>query len=632
MNVNEQSRKMQYCHFLHWKGAVANDLLLLSLTGNELVSAPFNYQLRSLTELDGKDLADLHGKSVSCQIGNGENKLPCRYVHGVITHINCQREIDRQTLCTLILEPDFALLRHGSSMRVWQNISVPDIVSSLFSEHHITAVDKQLRRTYSKREYCMQYRESDFDFISRILEEEGIYYFFRHSENQHQLVLCDHPAGHPASPVSLRWHHQGKVITAGNIDRWSSSSSQILGAVALSGYNLQQAASITEQLTTRSEYPRVAQATRADLTPQGERNLLSDRTRKIVDAYEANTQFFEAQANAHWLNCGEVFEFTDHPTDDGRYRIQELNIDATNNLEDGTSYSHCTIRALQNNVVWHPVCSRQPRGVAGVLTAKVVGPDSEEIHTDEYGRIKIQFYWDSKNQYNHTSSCWVRVSQPWTGNRFGSQFLPRIGSEVLVSFIQGNPDFPLVIGTVYNGQNQPPFSLPVEKNESGFVSRSVSKASIEEGHRLSFNDTKGKEKLTMTAQKDLQMTVKNDWTSLVSRKVICKIGAGRDTEITEGNDILVLNKGDLQQQIFGNYNLAATNCNIKTQKACVIESSQSISFKVGSTYLTLSSVGITLSGKVIKIDGAAILELKGAMTQVRGKGMVKIQGGMINIG
>ncbi|MGQ6550912.1 type VI secretion system tip protein VgrG [Serratia sp. JSRIV001] len=632
MSVKTQFREMQHCHFLHWKGAVADDLLLLSLTGKESISAPFHYQLRSLTELDEKEIAALHGKSVSCQIGTEGNQWPRRHVHGVITQINCHRDRDNQRLCTLTLEPAFALLRLGRSMRIWQNISVPDIVSSLLSEHHITAVDIQLRSMYSKREYCMQYRESDFDFICRLLEEEGIYYFFTHSEAQHQLVLADHPSGHPTSSSTLCWHHHGKILTAGNIDRWSSCSSLIPDAVMLTGYNAQQAARISHKLTSRSEYPRAHHVTRTDITPQGERDQVIGMTKKIIEAYETNTRFFEAQVNAHWLSCGEVFEFTEHPTDNGRFRIHELTIDATNNFEQKTSHCNSTIHALHDSVVWRPICTHQSREIAGVLTARVVGPTSEEIHTDEYGRIKIQFPWDNENQHNHTSSCWVRVSQPWTGNRFGGQFLPRIGSEVLVSFIQGNPDFPLVIGTVYNGENNPPFPLPGEKNESGFVSRSSSKGGMEEGHRLSFNDTKGEEKLTMTAQKDLQLTVKNDWTSLVSRKVICKIGADRDTEIVEGNETLILKKGHLQQQVYGNYALTTTGCSINTKKACVIESNQSITLKVGSSQIALTPVGITLSGNIIKIDGAAITELKGAMAQIMGKGMVRIQGGIINIG
>ncbi|MFT2793425.1 type VI secretion system Vgr family protein [Serratia sp. T13T92] len=632
MNVKAQFREMQHSHFLQWKGVVADDLLLLSLTGKESISAPFIYQLRSLTELDENDIAALHGKPVSCQIGTGEYQLPKRHVHGVITQITCNRDRDNQILCTLTLEPAFALLRLGRSMRIWQNMSVPDIVSSLLSEQGISAVDIQLRRAYSKREYCMQYRESDFDFICRLLEEEGIYYFFTHSEAQHQLVLADHPAAHPESSSTLCWHHHGNILTAGNIDRWSSCTSIIPEAVMLTGYNVQQAAHISHKLTSMKEYPQANHVTHTDITPYGERDQVIGMTKKIIDAYEANTRFFEAQVNAHWLSCGEVFEFREHPTDNGRYRIHQLTIDATNNFEQGVSHCNSMIQALHDSIVWHPICSRQSRDIAGVLTAKVVGPASEEIHTDEYGRIKIQFPWDNENQHNHTSSCWVRVSQPWTGNRFGGQFLPRIGSEVLVSFIQGNPDFPLVTGTVYNGQNCPPFPLPGEKNESGFVSRSSGKGGMEEGHRLSFNDTKGAEKLTMTAQKDLQLTVKNDWTSLVNRKVICKIGADRDTEITEGNETLVLKKGHLQHQVYGNYTLTTTGCSIKTKKACVIESNKSITLKVGSSRIVLTPVGITLSGNIIKIDGSSITELKGAMAKIMGKGMVRIQGGIINIG
>lgn len=647
------SHVSQKNHFLHWNGSVAGDLLLVSLNGSESVSMPYCYQLRSLTELKEKEIAALHGKAFSCQIGDGLHNSPQRYLHGIATHIQRDRDANGNAVCTLRLEPAFALLRMGRSMRVWQNISVPDLVKKLLGERRINQLDIQLHNTYQKREYCMQYRESDFDFISRLLEEEGIYYFFKHQENQHIMVLTDAPAGHPmANDSNLIWHHQGKNLTPGNIDNWSSCSGLIPGEAVFTGYNTQQAAAVTSQYTSRKENNSLDQVSFTDITPSEERAMLTSKAKITMDAWEANTIGYEANVNAYWLSCGEVFNLKEHPTDSDSYRIQTLFLDASNNVEGGIGDYHCEIKLLRNNVTWRPIATLNPPNIGGVLIAKVVGPSSEEIHTDEQGRIKIQFPWDKENKNDGTSSCWVRVSQPWTGSQFGGQFIPRIGSEVLVSFIQGNPDFPMVIGSVYNGQNKLPFSLPGEKTESGFASRSTNNGGMDEGHRLSFNDKKGEEKLTITAQKDLLLTVNNDAISDIKHEVKSKIGANRDTEIAKGNDTLVLKQGNLQVTLDkgniehkvtgnistslsnGNYTLTATGGSgkIKTDKTCVIESTQSIELKVGSNKISLSPSGITISGTMIKIEGSGTAEMKGAMTTVQGSGMTQIKGGIINIG
>jgi type VI secretion system secreted protein VgrG len=644
---------MQKNHFLHWNGAVASDLLLLSVSGQETVSTPFCYELRSMTTLDEKGIVALHGKAVSCQIGDGLHNLPQRYLHGIVTHIQREQDANDQNVCIFRLEPAFALLQSARSTRVWQNLTVPDLVSKLLGEHKINQVDLQLRNTYQKREYCIQYRESDFDFISRLLEEEGIYYFFKHQENQHQMVLADQPAGHPfAKAGTLSWRHQGKILTPGNIDSWSASSVLIPGEVALAGYNMQKAAAMADSQDTTSKTQSVDHLKFTDITPHAERAQLTSKAKNTMGAFEANTQLFCATVNAYWLSCGEVFSLIFHPTDNGNYRIQSLSLKANNSFEGNPGGYHCVIQSVPNSVRWRPVCTLVPPEIAGVLIAKVVGPSSEEIHTDEYGRIKIQFTWDSENKNDDTSSCWVRLSQPWTGSKFGFQFIPRIGTEVLVSFIQGDPDFPLVTGSVYNGQNKLPFTLPDEKTESGFATRSTSKGGMEDGHRLSFNDKQGEEKLTITAQKDLQLTVKNDVISEVKNEVKNKIGANRETEITQGNDALVLkqgslyitlNKGDMEQKVTGNVTTSLSNGNysltasggsgkIKTDKTCVIESTQSIELKVGSNKIAISPSGITISGTMIKIEGSGTAELKGAMTTVQGSGMTQIKGGIINIG
>ncbi|MCX9039072.1 type VI secretion system tip protein VgrG [Citrobacter portucalensis] len=641
----DDPRGSQRQHFLGWEGDIADELLLVALEGSESLSSPFLYQLRSLTRKTETELSRWLGTEVSCHIGDGSQSLPRRFLHGRVTCIKYTHHTLTEAECILTIEPSLALLKMGRMMRVWQNISVPDLVQTLLNQCGINKLELQLRGSYPKREYCVQYRESAFNFIQRLLEEEGICYFFRHSISGHTLVLADNPNCHPDIQRGfLFWKSHDGMLNDGNIDNWSITSSLLPAGVVLQGFNMEQASSIEDTQNTGGQNPHIAGITFTDITPQGERALIAHETRHVMAALEANMHVFDATVSAYWLCSGEVFTITGHPSGKKPYRIQSLSCSAVNNFSGNRSDYQCKLQAMSNTQPWHPPVSTSQPEIPGVLTATVVGPSSEEIHTDEYGRIKIQFPWDKETPNDDTSSCWVRVSQPWTGGKFGAQFIPRIGSEVLVTFVHGNPNFPLVIGSVYNGQNKPPFSLPVEKNESGFATRSSIKGSVDDGHRLSFNDKKGEELLTIVAQRDFSLAVKNDVKAI--------IGANRNTELTKGNDSLNLKEGDMNitlengnslhkvvgntttELINGEYTLKVVGGGgaIKTDKALILESNQSIELKVGSNNVTLSTDGISINGTMVEIQSSTNAELKGTTTTVSGTTMTTIDGELIRIG
>lgn len=624
--------------FLRWEGDIAKSLLLVALDGREALSTPFQYQIRSLTRQSESEVARLHGTSVGCRIGDGGFDLPQRYLHGVVTRIHYASRSPEESECILTIEPSLALLTMGRMMRIWQNVSVPELVQTLLSEYGIRSLNVQLHGNYPAREYCVQYRESAADFIQRLLEEEGIYYYFRHSASDHTLVLADHPANHPKiQGDSLLWHTHGSVLTEGTIDSWSATSSLLPENVVIQGVNMPQAATIEEKQNASSTGTHVDGISFTDITPQGEREQVSRTAQTMIAAQEANTCIFEAHVNAHWLCSGETFTLKGYPSGEKNYRIHTQRFSAVNNF-DGNSSCQCELQAMSNDQAWHPPVRLRAPEIPGILTATVVGPSSEEIHTDEYGRIKIQFPWDKENPHDDTSSCWVRVAQPWTGGKFGAQFIPRVGCEVLVSFVQGHPDYPLVTGTVYNGQNNPPFALPGEKTESGFVTRSSTKGSVDDGHRLSFNDKKGAELLTIIAQKDLSLTVKNDSKTTIA--------ANRSTELTKGNDRLLLKEGDMnvtldkgnwQQEVTGDATTKLSNGDyalqvtggggsIKTDKALTLESDQSIELKVGSNTIKLSSSGISINGTTVKIEGTSSAEMKAATVKVEGSASAELKG------
>ncbi|QNQ55455.1 type VI secretion system Vgr family protein [Serratia liquefaciens] len=661
-------------------GDAADKFILREIEGEEVLSSPYCYQLRFHSELSGDKMTGFLGKEMACKIGQEKES---RYIHGVLTQIRSTGDGNY----TGTLEPRMALLQLSHNLAVFQNITVPDLVCKLLRKHQVNNIEIRLSGNYQPREYCIQYRESDFNFINRLLEHEGIYYFFKHQMGQHTMVLVDHATGHPTAKTA-KLTFGLPVFNGAEITEWASHSAVVASSVLLKGFSVAQADKVEGESPTRDKLHSIAGLHYVDTHGGEKHDQLSSGARLKMEQMEAEMQQFDARVRAYWLGCGEKFAMDNHPVFNGDYRIKSLRLKAISNIIDDQCDISCEITTFKDSTVWRPAAKTVIPQVPGILTAVVVGPASEEIHTDRLGRIKIQFPWDSENKHDDGSSCWIRVAQTWAASQSGAVFLPRVGNEVLVSFNNGNPDLPVVIGSVYNGKNIPPLSLPGEKNHSGFVSRSSLNGNVEEGHELRFDDKKGEEKLLITSQKDLILQIKNDVKTEIVHQVTETIGADRATTITKGKDSLTLKQGDrslelgqgnhsvrlkqgdnivaldqgnytttlkqgdlstqLKQgdyciDINGNLNEALTGgdhqlkvsgggSKVKADKACVIESTQSIELKVGSSKISISPAGITLSGATIKITGSGTAELKGAMVTVQGSGMTQIKGGVTMIG
>lgn len=635
---------------IRWTGSAASDFALISLTGEEHLSQIYCYRTCSHSVLTSNQAARYLGKSVACQIGDMQRG---RYINGVVTSMEEVNNAQGISTYEIIIEPQLALLRLGRNMRVFQKITVPDLVSKILRDHNITQVDLRLRGNYEPREYCIQYRESDYDFINRLLSQEGIYYYFLHGHDHHTMVLADHPSSHTnATTASLPFNPVAGKQEGVGVLSWTVRHGISAGGVLLSGYSPQQAAPVEGTSLSIDARHSINGITFTDAVWSPRREELSVAARLKMECLESHTQIFTGEINAYWLSCGERFALTDHPSASGQYRIHSLTMSVSSNLDQNNTNYQCLITALDNEKVYRPEAQILKPSIPGVMTATVVGPSSEEIYTDDQGRVKIQFPWDKENHHDDSSSCWVRVAQAWSGDRFGTVFLPRVGSEVIVSFVQGDPDMPVVTGSVFNGRNKLPLNLPGEKMLSGFVSRSTQHGSVNDGHTLSFDDKKGEEKLTIIAQKDLSLTVKNEVVSDIAKTVTSKIGADRCVEITRGNDNLTLKqgnyklaleKGNISFNAVGNMNIALSNgnykfsasggsCEMKSDKSMSLESLQSIELKVGSSRISITPTGITLSATSLNIEGTGTAELKGAMVTVKGSGMTMLKGGVIMIG
>ncbi|WGK60097.1 type VI secretion system tip protein TssI/VgrG [Pantoea sp. SS70] len=637
--------------FIGWTSDYASKWVLLSLRGEEQLSTPFRWLAR-FTTADGADPGDALGKEVTCRIGEEKEQ---RLIHGVVTQLEQQHGQDGAGYFEALIEPRLVATRKRSGLRVFQNITVPDLVESLLKEHEITDVKRSLSGEYPEQEYYIQYRESDFDFIHRLLEAAGISYFFVHSDSAHQLVMADHANAWPASSVPDLPFHPVKG-TQQNFGVLSWTVNRRLATIKAKDLN-------------EHGYSSVASLSHLDANGEKESDRQKASAELRQERVEQTHHHYVGEMNAFWLSAGEHFSLTGHPSASNKYGVRKVLLSASNNLESANHYS-CTVECWPLQQPQRPECVTAVPRIAGILTATVVGPDSEEIHTDEQGRVKIQFNWDEENKNDDSSSCWIRVAQAWAGGKFGALFLPRIGSEVLVSFLQGHPDHPVVTGSLYSDKNPLPVSLPEGKTHSGFVSRSTLEGEITEGHRIIFDDKKDEEKLIIDAQKDLLLTVLNDATTTVDNDVSVTIGKNRTSEITEGHDKLTLKKGnselmledgdwiqtlkkgasriflkdgDFDLSIKGNQTvkldggdqkntISGGGSQLKADKACVIESTESITFKVGGNEIAITTSGITIKGTQIELKGLAAVKVEGAQVEVKGSGMLTLDGGLIKIG
>ncbi|HDD9276520.1 TPA: type VI secretion system tip protein VgrG [Escherichia coli] len=654
--VSDDHYKHQDKHFIRLHGCCLS-LFPLEIKGGESISDVYTYEIKCFSKTDHHSLDKLHGTRLSCEIGEQYNSLPSRFIHGVITKVIYNYDHSMQHTCIIVLQPEIAELETGKRTRVWSNIKPSDIVRTILKDSLFEPPQVILYKEQALLEYKIQYQESDLDFMNRVLSDAGIYYFFVHNKDKHIMTLADDPASHPKASYDKLKYLPGEKLKKSNngyISEWSVTENIKCPAVALSGYNESNVSEITIKSESKLTDVKSSKGIYEDIIPDGKRELIQKRSEALMASCDSELKIWSGKTDSWWLSCGERFSL------DGKdYRITSLYLNAVNSDIKCAGSCYCDLCASDNKSPLNFKGKFNSPVIPGVLLARVVGPDSEEYYTDKYGRVKISFLWGEKSTSGtDKTSCWVRVSQVWSGEGFGSQFIPRIGSEVLVSFIQGNPDHPVIVGTVYNGQNKPPFSLPENNCKSGFVTRSVKNGKKGEGHQLVFDDKENEEKIILTSSGDCLLTVKNDMTCNINHSMSLTVAEGRNYEIKKGDDKLILKEGDLHNDVHGNidikvsdgnYNLRVTggSGSFITDKNLTLESTQSIKLKVGVNEITISTSGInikaakiSIEGQVsaevkaatLKLEGQAISEVKGTMLTLQGSAMTQIKGGIVNIG
>lgn len=647
----------------------ADKMLLVRFEGEERISTPYRFDLDLVSAEASLDFKKILGEGVTVKLALSGGKT--RAFHGVVTRFVQLGRAGKLTSYRAEVHPKLWLLGKTRDSRIFQKKKVPEIVKSILSDHGITPVEDKLKGSYTARDYCVQYEESDLDFVSRLLEDEGIYYYFKHEEGKHTLVLGDDASAHAPCPNLAKAKYRGEVspsLAQEDIVVACALERQVtVGSYALSDYNFEMP-STSLLAKVDGESPKLKMYEYPGL--HDEKSAGEDRAKLRLEAEEATGSRAVGSSYVRAMSAGHSFKLIEHDRTDANI---EYVLVAVNHTITGQEYTN-GFEAIPKATPFRPPRVTPRPAIHGGQTALVTGKSGEEIFTDKYGRIKVQFFWDRLGKKNDESSCWVRVAQGWAGKGWGAFFLPRIGQEVVVTFLGGNPDRPLVTGSVYNAEQTVPYTLPSEMTKSTVMTRSSKKGS--KGNELRFEDKKDSEEVFLHAEKDQKFTIKNNFVTEVGNDLTITVAKGKRTvTVKEGDDTLTISKGNrtvkiekgdeahsvkgkrdvkvdgdethatkgnFTQNVKGGYTLKVDgDLLIDCKGKVTIKSAQSITVKSGTDLKCEAGTGLTLkagtdlkgeAGIGLKLKAGVALEAKGgAMGTLDGGGMLTVKGGIVKI-
>ena len=666
-------------------------LMIERLVGEEAVSEPFAIHLDLLSTDSTIDPATLLRKPVSVAVDLAAGGR--RYFHGVVRRFVQLGRADGLVSYRAEVVPWLWFLSLTSNCRIFQQKSVPDIVKQVLKDMGVADVKLTLTGKYAVRDYCVQYRESDLAFISRLMEEEGIFYFFDHEAEKHTLVLGDSPSAVTAGPVSklrMAMNAEGDLIADG-ITSLEVDSEVVSGKVTLVDYNDTQTkrmeSSVAGGAKGTEAYRRFDYPGKFAAVDEGDR-----LARLRLEESESLSFVVNGVTSYRGLRSGQKVDVAEHYRRDANqsYHVLSATHNATEggyrSKDGGSAFTFGTaFEAIPHATPFRPAHVTPKSIVHGTQTAVVVGPAGEEIYVDKYGRVKVQFFWDQSGKKDEMSSCWVRVSHIWAGKQWGAIHTPRIGQEVVVDFLEGDPDRPIIVGRVYNAEQMPPYGLPANGTQSGVKTRSAKGGSAANSNEFRFEDKMGSEQVLLHAEKafDLEVEkdethwigndrkktidhdetvhVKHDRTETVDNNETLAIhglravtvdkddtitvkSGNRSVVVQQGNDAKKVNTGNLATELsMGNASLKVAMGNLSTDvsmgnvslKAGVgkitYEAMQGIEFKVGQNSVKIDQSGITIKGLMVSIEGSVQAELKGLMTKVNASAMLTVKGAITMI-
>ena len=547
-------------------------LLLQRMEGREELGRLFAYELHLVSENPNLPLEQLLGKpmSLSLELPGGSR----RFFHGIVARCSQVAGHGQFAGYQAILRPWPWLLTRTSDCRIFQNQSVPEIIKQVFRDLGFSDFEDALTRPYREWEYCVQYRETSFDFISRLMEQEGIYYWFRHEQSRHILVLSDAYGAHQSPPNYASVPYYPPTLEQRERDHfydWHMAREVQSGSLSLNDYDFQRPGARLEVRSNiarshaAADYPLYDYPGEYVQSQDGEQYA---RTR--IEALQARYERVRLRGRARGLGSGHLFKLSGYPREDQNreylvvgadYRVvQELY--ETGGGGVGAQFES-ELDCIDAGQAYRPLPTTPLPIVRGPQTAVVVGPKGEEIWTDQYGRVKVHFHWDRHDQSNENSSCWMRVSQAWAGKNWGSIQIPRIGQEVIVSFLEGDPDRPIITGRVYNAEQTVPYELPANATQSGTKSRSSKGGTPANFNEIRMEDKKGAEQLYIHAERnqdnlvenDASLSVGHDRNKSIGHDELARIGNNR-TRAVKLNDTLLVG-GAKSDSVTGTYLIEA---------------------------------------------------------------------------
>ncbi|KEZ68669.1 type IV secretion protein Rhs [Pseudomonas amygdali pv. tabaci str. ATCC 11528] len=575
------------------------ELLLESFRGSEGLSRAYQFDLLLVCQDSGVELKSMMGQHVVIEIELADGSP--RYIAGYLTRFASGGSDGGMAKYTATLNPWFSMLKNRFDTRIFQGNTVEEVVTQVFAM--CTAFSKhefRLSKPLKRYTYITQYRESDFNFVQRLLEEEGMFYYFEHTAEGHTMIICDDSTTLVPLPEQpqIRFHSASVTETADSIIEWNGDRKLQSGKIAVQTFDYRQPNNrLPVAMNSLNQQGDVENFEVYDFPGQYTHGTYDEGEallRLRVEALELRGKSFRGTSNCRAMKPGYTFELLQHydhdqgSPEDRQFLLVLVDSEGHNNYLNGQQASYFnTFSCVRKKIVFRPQLTTNRSVISGPQTAIVVGPPGEEIFTDELGRVKIQFHWDRKGEHNDKSSCWVRVAQSGASGGFGSIQIPRVGDEVVVVFLDGNPDRPLVMGSLYNSQNTPPWSLPANKTQSGFLTRSA-KGDGGTANFFRFEDKAGAEQVIVHAERNMDTEIELDEKHEVGNNRKVTVG-GTNTEIIQKDTVT-----NVQQ---GSFTLKVDNQFIQ------VDAKQYILLKVGDSSISITPEGIQIKGKVINVLG-----------------------------
>jgi type VI secretion system secreted protein VgrG len=638
----------------------ADILRLQSMSAVEGISQLFRIQMELVSHEGGIEFDQIVGKAVRVELGldGGSSRyfhgIVSRFLQGGVSHLDAA---DRGLVSYRAdVVPWLWTLSRATNCRVFENETAPDIIRKVFDDlgyrENQDYEFASLGETHEQIAYCVQYRETDFNFVSRLMEEQGLAYSFRHEMDKHTMVIFDTSASCPDCPDYETMLYGGLSGSSGNervLDEWSTWQELLPGKYALNGYDLENPSDdLLAPTSSKISMGGNSKYEIYDYPPYY--THLADGQRYVrfrMEAEEAASHVVQGSGCCGAFTAGTHIGLRGHfreAFNKPRYlltRVQHSISQVVGRDGGGGSSYENSFTCLPDSIPYRPMQKTPKPSIQGSQTAVVVGPSGEEIHCDLYGRVRIQFHWDRGGENDGTDVCWARVAQSIAGKKWGVLFTPRIGQEVVVTFLDGDPDRPLVTGVVYNAEQMPPYELDANKTQSGWKTRSSKGGNPETYNEIKFEDKKGSEQISIHAEKDMSVSVENDYSISVDHDLSQTIKNDKSETVTKNTTIIV--DGTHTETIKKNTKITVSEGDLEETVTAgklsrTVGSDVSDIFKAGHTenvtatyQLSAKKVEITGTSEIAVTVGGSSIKINAGGITVQSSGIVTNKGSMIKL-